>query len=139
MAKVKFDDIEEAFDFVNSGSYSENSALLDKSTGQIHWYSEDGDFDEIPGGVWESKNAVAIPEKRDLELGNELVFTYAKNRIPKEYSKVREIFSRRRAYARFKDFLEVKGLLQDWYDYEQNAKEIALRTWCDDNGIELAN
>ena len=139
MSKVKFDDIIEAFDFVSSGPCGEHSALLDRSAGKIHWYSEFGDFDEIPEELWESDDTISIPHKNDLELGTELVFDYVRKRIPDDYSEVREFFSRRGAYARFKDHLDSKGLLQDWYDYEQKAQKAALRAWCDDNGIELAD
>ena len=44
-----------------------------------------------------------------------------------EFNRVQQIFSRRGAYRRFKDFLEQKDLLQDWYDFENQREEEALR------------
>jgi len=137
--KVKFEDIEGAFDFVSFGPYGDHSALLDKSTGKIYWHSETGDLDEIPEEMWELDDAIEIPHKKDLGLGNQLVFDFVRSHSPDDYGHVREIFSRRGAYARYKDFLESKDLLQEWYDYEQAAQENALREWCKDNRIELTS
>jgi hypothetical protein len=36
-----------------------------------------------------------------------------------------------------KDFLESKGMLQKWYDYEEKATEAGLRAWCKANDILL--
>ncbi|MFW6131991.1 MAG: hypothetical protein ACOC5F_05290 [Candidatus Aminicenantaceae bacterium] len=136
--KIKFEDIKEAFDFVNSGYYGDHTALLNKSTGQIHWRSESGDLGEIPEALWESENAVEIPHKNDLGLGNQLVFDFVLSNTPDDVEYVRNIFRRRGAYARYKDFLESKGLLQSWYNFENAAQNRVLRKWCKDNGIELS-
>ncbi len=135
--KIKFEDIQEAFDFVSFGQYGDHIALLDKSTGQIHWYSESGDLDEIPEEMWEADYAVNIPHKNDLGLGNQLVFDFVQRNSTDDYKYVRSIFSGPGAYARYKDFLDSKSLLQSWYDFEKTAQERALREWCEDNGIEL--
>jgi hypothetical protein len=135
--KVKFQDVEEAYDFVSFGPYGDHSALLDKSTGKIHWHSESGDLDEIPEKMWESEDMIEIPHKKDLGLGNHLVFEFIKSQAPDDYPDVREIFSKRGAYARYKSFLESKGILQEWYDFEQKAQQQALREWCEENEIEL--
>lgn len=64
-------------------------------------------------------------------------FDFVLSNIPDDYDYVRNIFRKRGAYARCKEFLESKGLLQSWYDYENTAQEKALREWCHDNGIEV--
>jgi len=46
-------------------------------------------------------------------------------------------FKKRGAYSNFKSFLEQKGQLQAWFDYEKSEKESRLRKWCIDNGVEL--
>ena len=134
---IKFEDIQEAFDFVSFGFYGDHIALLDKSTEQIHWHSESGDFDEIPEAIWESDGVVKIPHKNDLGLGNQLVFDFVLNNSADDYEHVRNIFRGAGAYARYKDFLQSKGMLQFWYDFEITAQMKALREWCEDNGIEL--
>jgi hypothetical protein len=76
--------------------------------------------------------------KNDLDLGRNLVFDFVEANIPGEFESVREIFSRKGAYARYKDVLEAKGQLEAWYKFENEATENALRAWCKENGIELA-
>jgi len=53
--------------------------------------------------------------------------------------KLREIFSKRGAYRRYKDWLINIGKIDDWHDYENKATEKALRDWCKENGIQLAD
>lgn len=64
--------------------------------------------------------------------------TRREDRPADDYNKVREIFSRSGAYARFKDLLEYRRALNQWYDFEAKAEEEALRQWCEENAIELA-
>ena len=87
--------------------------------------------------MWESDDAIAIPHKKELGLGNQLVFEFMRSRHPDDYADVRDMFSGRGAYARYKSFLESKGVLQEWYDFEKEAQGKAIRDWCKDNEIEL--
>ena len=52
---------------------------------------------------------------------------------------VLQFFRGRGAYARFKDLLGGRGMLDQWYDFEAKAVERALKTWCDLNSIEVSN
>ncbi|SIT60038.1 conserved hypothetical protein [Mesorhizobium prunaredense] len=65
------------------------------------------------------------------------MLTFARHHLPDDCDKVREIFSRAGAYARFKDLLERRGAVDRWYDFEQKATEEALKTWCADNDIKI--
>jgi len=67
------------------------------------------------------------------------VLQFSAEQLPESYDKVREIFSRRGAYARFKDLLEYQDMLQQWYDHEQQAGENALREWCNDCDIKIVD
>ena len=134
--KMKFEDIQEAFDFINFVAYGEHVAVLDKSTGRIYKHSELGDFEPIPDRVLESIDVVEIPHKNDLGLGQELVFEFVRREIPDDYEAVRTIFKRRGAYAQYKYLLQSKGLLQRWYDLYIARQEKALRKWCEENGVE---
>ena len=135
--KIKFSDIEFAFLHVCAGGYGGNSVLLDKKTGEIYCRSDFADYDEIPEEAYASDHTVEMPHKNDLDLGSRLVFRFVRDTFPNGYDKVREIFSRRGAYARYKDWLIANDLLEKWYDYSNAAEEKALREWCADNGIEL--
>jgi hypothetical protein len=136
---IKFSDIEDAFLFVSSAGYGMHLALLCKDTGRILYRSEMGGLDEIGNEDLDSDTCIEIPHKNDLDLGQRLVFEFVESRLPDGYHRVQEIFRRRGAYGRFKDFLESKGLLQSWYDFENRRQEQALRDWCEENGIEISD
>jgi hypothetical protein len=135
---AKLSDIHDAFLFVSSGGHFDNVAVLCKDTGEILYRSDLGDIDEIEGKDLDLDMCIAIPHKNDLDLGQELVFEFVETYMPDGYDEVRQIFRRRGAYGRFKDFLERRGLLQKWYDFETQREEEALRDWCRENEIELS-
>ncbi len=134
---VTLDEIQNAFSFVSSDAYGMNRAVLCLDNGEIYFHSEMGTFDELDEDKFDCDNFVVIPHKNDLDLGQRLVFDFAEQHLADELDRVRQIFSRRGAYRRFKDFLEQKNLLQDWYDFESQREEEALREWAQDNKIEL--
>lgn len=137
MAKFAFDNIEEAFEFVNSSPYGENRAVICKDTGKILVQSDIADVDEIGDTDEDSKDWVDVPDKKDLDLGQHVAWGFVEDRIPNEYDRVRAMFRRSGAYRRFKDFLDERDLLEAWYEFEGQNQEKALREWCRDNGIEL--
>jgi hypothetical protein len=135
---IRFSDIQDAFFFVSSASYGMNSAVLCKDTGKILYRSEMAEVDEIGDEDLDWDTCIEIPHKNDLDLGERLVFEFVESQLPDEYHRVQQIFRRRGAYGRFKDFLESRGLLKSWYDFERQRQEQGLRQWCEDNGIELS-
>lgn len=140
MPAVKLDDLLDALDFISSGEAFGNEAYVCKSTGVVHWYNEDGefDFDKPPDDI-DSDDYVAVPGQNELDLGMRLALDFAQAVLPPEQEeKVGAIFSRRGAYRRFKDLLDNLGKLQEWYDYEANARKAALTAWCEANDIEVA-
>jgi hypothetical protein len=136
-ANMKYSDIEDAFLFVSMSPPDEHYAYLNKETGETYYVSTLGDSDELPADLEENEKYINIPHKNDLNLGRELVFDFITASLPDEYERVRGIFSRKGAYARFKDLLEDKGQLEAWYKFEQKATEEALRAWCTENDISL--
>jgi hypothetical protein len=139
MAAVRFGDIEDAFLFVGSGPYGTNSAFLNAETGQILYQSEMADIDDIGDEEMDWDHMIAIPHKNDLDLGQSLVFEFVEANLPDEYRRVRDIFGRRGAYGRFKDFLASNDLLEVWYRFEHEREQKALRSWCEENGITLSD
>ncbi len=135
---VSFSDLQLAFEFVSSGGMGENEAYLDRQSGKIYWHSEFGDNDEkLPDDIDDEKY-IAIPDKKELDLGKALVFNFAREFLPDNYDEVRQIFNRRGAYRRFKDLLVRWDALERWYDFSDKAEEAALREWCAENGIDPA-
>ena len=115
----------------------EHEAYLSKETGKIYWHSEFGDnFEELPDDIDDSNKYISIPHKNDLDLGNRLAFRFVEKSLPSESGRVRTIFARRGAYARFKGFLVDRGMLKQWHEFEAEAQEKALREWCKANDLE---
>ena len=138
VARAKFQEVLEALEFVSAGQPMENEAYLSKDTGAIHWHSEHGDnFEELPSDIDEIGKYLAIPHKNDLGLGKRLALRFAEESVPGDFGTVREMFSHRGAYARFKGLLEERGMLNQWYEYEAAAQKAALLQWCEANGIEI--
>lgn len=134
---IKFEEIELAFDWLSSSEF-DNSAYVSKSTGRIYWDSEYGDAPEpIPEEVYESDDYLLIPNKQNLDLGSNLVWKFVRTEIPGLEPKVREIFSRKGAYRRYKDFLDHVDLLDKWYDFENQKTKEALLGWCRDNDLKV--
>jgi hypothetical protein len=134
---VKFKDIQDAFDFVSFGQMYEHQAFLNKETGKIYWHSEFGDNDEeLPEDIDDEK-FIAIPHKNELGLGKRLVLKFAYTHLPDDADEVESIFSRKGAYSAFKNLLDRKDVIDKWYEFESQAQEIALRAWCEGNGITL--
>lgn len=133
---VKFSDLELAFMFVSGSPMSSNSAYLDPASGKIFYHSDLLDIDdELPDDFEENDNYIEIPHKNELDLGKQLVYEFTADRMPEELDRVETIFRKKGAYARYKDLLENKGLLKEWYAFEENRQTEVLREWCEDNGI----
>lgn len=135
----KLSDIQDAFLFVNAAPPGMHTAILCRDTGEIRYRSEDADLDEIGEEEIDWDVCIEIPHRNDLDLGQGLVFEFVESVLPGDYEHVRQIFRKRGAYRRFKDFLESKGLLDRWYDFQNQREEQALRRWVQKNGIELSD
>src|SRR5580704_11740088 len=128
MMAVSFSDLQLAFEFVSSGGMGENEAYIDRQSGKIYWHSEVGDNDEeLPDDIDDGKY-VSIPDKRELDLGKPLALDFAREFLADDYDEVRQIFSRRGAYRRYKELLVRRGALERWYDFSNKSEEAALRS-----------
>ena len=96
-------------------------------------------LDSLPDDIDDGEKFLPIPDKRELDLGKPLALNFARQFLPGDFDEVRQFFSRRGAYARFKDLLARRNALDRWYDFETKAEERALRTWCDLNSIEVCD
>ena len=134
---ISFDDIENAFLFVSMGQKYMNNAFLCRETGRIFYTSEMGDSDELPEDIDDPDKYVTIPHKNDLELGKTLVIEFTSKYLPEELDRVYTIFRTKGAYSRYKNLLERKGFLDEWYKYESERESVALREWCTRNNIEI--
>ncbi|MFZ2161115.1 MAG: UPF0158 family protein [Sideroxyarcus sp.] len=137
-APVKFDDLLAAFEWVSS-SPDDSEAFVSRVTGIVHWSSSTMDLDEeLPEDIEDESVYVMVPNKHDLNLGKGFALTFAEEQLADSYQTIAEFFRKRGAYGLFKEFLERKGRLEAWYDYEAKATELALREWAADEGLSIA-
>ena len=135
---LNFNDLESAFEWISDAESFQNEAYISRATGQIFWISDAiGEDEEFPDDIEDETLYVAIPDKNDLDLGKNLVFEFVEQYLPDDYNKVRSFFSKRGAYSRFKDLLEYRNHLEQWYEFEDDATEKALRRWASENGFEF--
>ena len=138
MARAKLADIMDAVDFVSSGPRGEHEAYVCRETGKTYWHSDLLDYgDELPDDIDDAERYIEIPHRNDLDLGKRLVLRFADELLPRDADRVREMFSRRGAYARFIDLLRHRRMLERWNEYEKSAQHAAVKQWCADNGMEL--
>ena len=137
---VSLKDLREAFEFVSAADAGEHQAFLCKQSGKLYCHSElCDDLDILPDDIDDSEKFLPIPDKRELDLGKPLALDFARQFLPGDFDNVRQFFSGRGAYARFKNLLDRRGVLDQWYDFEAEAEERALRMWCDLNSIEVSD
>jgi hypothetical protein len=139
MVTVKYKDLSTAFDFVSFGAPMEHRAYLSLDTGAIYWVSEADaiEEEELPADLETSDRYIEIPHKNDLDLGSQLALRFAEEHLPHRYTAAESIFRHRGAYARFKELLATEGCIEEWYAFENEATERALREWCRVNEIQL--
>ena len=79
------------------------------------------DLDSVPDDIDDSEKFLPIPDKRELDLGKPLALDFARQFLPGDFDEVRQFFSRRGAYARFKELLA-----------RRNALSVSFFACCDD-------
>jgi len=110
------------------------------TSGKLYCHSElCDDLDILPDDIDDSEKFLPIPDKRELDLGKPLALDFARQFLPGDFDDVRQIFSRRGAYARFKNLLDRRGMLDQWHAFEAEAEESALKMWCEFNSIEVSD
>jgi hypothetical protein len=140
MTPVSFSHLQDAFEFASTDGGGLNEAFLDRETGRIHfrsdYYDADDEEEELPEDP-PADRYLPIPDRKDLDLGRRMVLDFARQCLPDDFDEVRDIFSRRGAYARFKALLARRRAIDRWHDFSNKAEEAALRQWCADNDVPL--
>ena len=140
MATVNFDKLLEAFEFANFSGSPDSCAYVNLETGNVYWVADEMEgLEELPDDIETSDRYLMLPDKRDLELGRNLAISFAEEALPTEYENVVDCFRKKGAYGRFKDLLDRHDALTQWHAFEAKQTEIALREWCRQNAIQLAN
>lgn len=134
---IEYEEIEFAYDIVSTDPGSE--AYIDLETYEIFIYSLNIDgFNELPEDV-DSEKYCAIPDKKELDLGRKLVFDFVQKYDPSNMDQVSSFFRKKGAYSEYKYLLTKNDLLDKWYEFEEQARQTALREWCKEHNIELSS
>jgi hypothetical protein len=135
---AKIADLVEAMDFGGDGDMQ---AWVCVATGEMHFHSDlvgDDENFELPDDIEDETQYLAIPDRREMGLGRRVALGFASEAMnERDFADVREFFSHRGAYKRFRSLIERRGLLQRWYDFQKQADEAAMREWAEDDGISL--
>jgi hypothetical protein len=137
---VKLSEIIDGIEFISADPGLESEAFLSLDSGEIFIRSPyyDEEMANCPDDVDDSAQYLPLPHKHELDLGVRLVKVFVAEYCPSESDKVHDMFRKRGAYARFKDWAERKGLLDDWYRFEEDSKTAAIREWCEENDVEFS-
>ncbi len=136
---VKLGDLEDALLFVGSGEMYGNTAWVRRETGEVLCHSDSFDeFGPLPEDIDDTERYVPIPDQHQLDLGKPLALEFTRTQLPACYEQVCGMFAHRGAYARFKDLLDRHDSLDAWHQWETEQTRQALRAWCADNNITLA-
>ena len=75
----------------------EHRAYVSLDTGAIYWISETNPIDEedLPDDLDASDRYIAIPDKNELDLGNNLALRFVEEQLPDRYADVEDFFRRR--------------------------------------------
>jgi hypothetical protein len=140
---LSFSKLQDAFLFISGDpSSGESQAFIDRQSGEIHYrsgFDSSLDEEELPDDIDDADKYIAVPDKRELDLGTHLVFDFVRHHLPDDYDEVRQIFGRKGAYGRFKSLLARRNAIDRWHDFSNKAEEAALKAWCADNAIDLVD
>lgn len=130
--KSKLDELEWAYELQPDSDFGEDThSYISKLTGEIVHDAEALTGEPCPvEDIEGDPDYIHLPDKFDLDLGNRLVWRFVDIEIPGLEQKVREIFSRKGAYRRWKDFLDRNYLLDKWHTFENESTREALLEWC---------
>jgi hypothetical protein len=97
---VSFNELIDAFLFVNSGGFG-NDAFVDKKSGKIYWrFGHDDEMnEELPDDIEAAAKYIPVPDKRELDLGKPLVLDFTRQYLADDFDQVARIFSRRAPMA----------------------------------------
>jgi hypothetical protein len=133
---VDFGELEDAM--LLAGDEAE--AWVCRETGKIYVKSDlnfGEEADELPDDIDTSDQYIPLPGSRDLDLGHDLVLRFVEVEMPQEYEQVRQMFRKKGAYGRFSNLIGSMGLTDQWHRFRDEQTETALRSWCEDNGLDL--
>lgn len=134
---TKFEDIVDALETASQAPTGGIDIFYHISTGKIYYDFVMGDnIEPLPDDIDDVTSYLRLPDYREIGLGRPLALAFAEEHLSqRDCDRVYAFFSRSGAFARFKDLLEDRGVIDAWYQYEHQAIEQAAREWCEEHSI----
>lgn len=131
-----------AFDLDNAMILADDpgsEAWVSLETGHVHIRSDlVGELEALPDDIGEEGHYIPVPGQHTLELGRALVIDFVQRHMPSDEDEVRRIFRRAGAYARFSALVDKRGLRDRWHAFREQRTLDAMRAWCEQHGLNLA-
>jgi hypothetical protein len=138
MITVKLSDLLDGLDFASFDEGFEAGAYVCRETGTVYCVAEDAGVEmDVPPDLETSEQYVAMPSKRDLDLGVRLVMAFVEEVLPEDLETVEGYFNKRGAYSKFRDLLARRDVLDRWHAFEAEATARALREWAECEGFSV--
>ena len=102
--KIKFEDLELAYESSSMCFSDENAAYLCKKTGIIY-YDSGASKDALPEDIDTNSSCIRLPNKWDMDLGKLLVFSFIEEFMPSHMQEIYKTFRRKGSYSSYKLFL----------------------------------
>ena len=140
MVNVNKDDLVMAIDMVSASESCgiDSYAYVCTVTGKV-WVTgfddESLEDQDLASDLSDNPQYIMAPDKREMDLGRDLVFKFIGEELPNELERVYGFFRRRGAYGKYKRLLEQHQLLEQWHGHEEQEVERALERWCEANSL----
>ncbi|WP_056332670.1 hypothetical protein [Massilia sp. Leaf139] len=139
MSPINLDELESAAMAVEDGGGTV-TAMVSRDTGMIHLLNDEYMDDEapVPSASGGTESYVRVPPAGVLGIGDGLVLRFAATHLAGEQDTVRDLFRDRNTEG-FARLLEERGAAETWERFHEEATRTALRQWCEENGLQLAD
>ena len=131
-----------AFDLENAMILADDpgsEAWVSLETGHVYIRSDlVGELEPLPDDLGEAGHYIPVPGQRTLDLGQALVIDFVRRHMPSDEDAVRQIFRRAGAYGRFSALVDKRGLRDRWHAFREQRTLDAMRAWCEEHGLTLA-
>jgi hypothetical protein len=139
MSTVNLDELEGAAMKVEDGDGTV-TAMVSRETGMIHLLNDEYMDEEapMPSASGGNNGYVRVPSAGTLGIGDGLILRFAATCLAEDQDTVRDLFRDRNTEG-FARLLEERGAGEAWERFHEEATRSALRRWCEENGVQLAD
>ena len=139
MSTVNMDELERAAMMVEDGDGAV-TALVSRETGMIRLLNDEYTDEEAPMPSASSSydGYVPVPSAGMLGIGDGLVLRFAAIHLAEDQHTVRDLFQNRDTEG-FARLLQERGAAEAWERFHDETTQAALRRWCEEKGLQLAD